>query len=157
MRTKKELLGTKYKLRRTGKIYYIHHVREYEHGNHKIYLTNENNSDDELTVYLDDLFDVRFFRSLSEDGKREVQVSGWQNDLLYEIASEVCSRLERMYYMYENKKDEEPIFISDEFFVTPPRQGENFQFGDKLFKVVSVTHNYAGNAPGEIYLKKIKK
>ena len=39
----------------TNQIYIINSVREYIDGNNKLYLVNENNYNDEVAIYLNDL------------------------------------------------------------------------------------------------------
>lgn len=158
MKTKKELLNTKYKLVRTGKIFVIDDVEELEHGNHKIHLTNENDPSDELKVYLDDLLDRRFFKSLSNPELKPIlPMDDFMSNIMAEFVSEVCMRMERMYYVYEVREQQKAKFISDEHFFSPPKKGENYKLGNVLYKVVSVTHCYGDRQPGEIYLKRLKK
>ncbi|AZB02422.1 hypothetical protein EG359_22450 (plasmid) [Chryseobacterium joostei] len=157
MRTKKQLLNTKFKLVSTGKIFIINDVQELEHGNHKISLINENDTNDSLKIYLDDLLDRRFFKSLSNPGLPPIfPENQWKESLMAELVSEICMRMERMYYVYEVREGKKRKFISDEHFFSPPKKEENFKFGTTLYEVVSVTHVYGDREPGEIYLKKIK-
>jgi hypothetical protein len=48
-------LQIKYIFLPTNEIYTINSVREYANGNHKLYLVNENNSEDETAIFLSEL------------------------------------------------------------------------------------------------------
>lgn len=43
------LIDKQFTYKKTGEIYKIYSVREYPHGNHKIYLENVENSDEQIT------------------------------------------------------------------------------------------------------------
>lgn len=61
MRKTEDLLNKQFLFVRTGITYRIYSVREYENGNHKCYMENIDNTDEQVAEFILDLDNTNFW------------------------------------------------------------------------------------------------